>query len=214
MAGNQQQRTPISILAIGDSLTEGYYKYGRAFHPYAKHLTELFDHANIPVNIQQKGVSGERVVPTMINRLRRLLSNGTSYDWIIILGGTNDLADSSKNADIIFQQGLQPMYELCLNHAQKKTKLVAMTVIENTYYSPQRAEDKDRQNLNNMIRNYVANSGEKDRIILVDLDKGIPYHSVTSEKEREEIYDDVVHLTPVGYDRMATLIFDAIKDKL
>ena len=215
MAGNQQQqRTPISILAIGDSLTAGYYKYGRAFHPYAKHLTELFDHANIPVNIQQKGVSGERVVPTMIDRLRRLLSNSTSYDWIIILGGTNDLADSSKNAEIIFQKGLQPMYELCLNHAQKKTKLVVMTVIENTYFSSEHAGDKDRQNLNNMIRNYVANSSEKDRIVLVDLDKGIPYHSLTSEKERKEVYDDVVHLTPVGYDRMATLIFDAIKDKL
>ncbi|UJR37370.1 hypothetical protein I4U23_030078 [Adineta vaga] len=214
MAGNQPQKAPISILAIGDSLTEGYYKYGRAFHPYAKRLTELFESANIPVTIKQQGISGERVVPTMVNRLRRLLNTSAAYDWVIILGGTNDLADSSKTAEKIFNNGLQPMYDMCLNNTQTKTKLAVMTVIENAIFSPVDANDAARQALNNMIRDYVTKSNEQDRIVLVDLDKGIPYHSLNSDKERDEIWDDSIHLTPAGYDRIATLVFDAIQSKL
>ncbi|CAF1005572.1 unnamed protein product [Rotaria sordida] len=209
----QQQQQPLHILAFGDSLTEGYYRYGLAFHPYATHLTNLFDSANIPVKIHQQGVSGERVVPSMVKRLHRLLENNVSYDWIIILGGTNDLG-SSSSAEDIFKKGLEPMYEMCLNRAQSKAKLVAMTVIENAHDSPTHARDKNRQELNRMIRDYVANANDQNRVYLVDLDKGIPYHSVDDNKEREQIWDDTIHLTAAGYDRMATLIFDAIKDRI
>jgi lysophospholipase L1-like esterase len=65
-----------------------------------------------------------------------------------------------------------------------------------------------------MIRDYVANINDQDQVCLVDLDKGIPYHSVSNDEERQRIWDDGLHLTPAGYDRMATLVFDAIKSKL
>jgi lysophospholipase L1-like esterase len=208
----QQQQQSLRILAIGDSLTAGYYNYGLAHHPYAIHLTDLFKSANILVNIDQRGVSGERVVPTMIKRLRSLLNKDASYDWIIILGGTNDLG-SGISAEKIFKEGLEPMYEMCLNHKQAKTKLAVMTVIENAFNSPTNNADKNRQTLNTMIRDYVAKNNNQDRICLVDLDKGIPYHGVNND-EQKQIWDDGLHLTPAGYDRMATLVFDAIKSKL
>lgn len=210
MAEKQQ---PLRILALGDSLTAGYYNHGWGHRPYATHLKDLFESANISVDIDQRGVSGERVVPNMVDRLRNFLKNEPLYDWIIILGGTNDLADEVLG-DKIFKQGLEPMYELCLNHAPTKTKLVAMTVIENSYDIPTNNDDKDRQVLNSMIRDYVAQTNDQERICLVDLDKGIPYHSASNDEERKQIWDDGVHLTPAGYDRMAVLIFDAIKNKL
>ena len=203
----------LRILALGDSLTAGYYDHGRAYHPYAKHLTHLFESANIPAEIDQRGRSGERVVPTMVDRLRYLLEKGAFYDWIIILGGTNDLADEVSGEEI-FKQGLEPMYQMCLNHTQAKINLVVMTVIENSFDSPAEDDDKDRQTLNRMIRDYAAQTNNQDRVCLVDLDKGIPYHSVVSDNERKQIWDDCVHLTPAGYDRMATLVFDAIKTRL
>ncbi|CAF0954648.1 unnamed protein product [Adineta steineri] len=212
MAKEQQQRLPLSILAIGDSLTAGYYNDGWGHHPYATHLTDLLKSINIPVKIDQRGVSGERVVSTMVNRLHSFLEKGTSYDWIIILGGTNDLADS-VSPENIFESGLKPMYEMCLNQSQTKTKLAVMTVIENAYDSPSHNDDKERQELNQMIRDYVANTDKPDRVCLVDLDKGIPFHSMNND-ERLQIWDDNDHLTPAGYDRMATLVFDIIKNKL
>jgi len=209
----QREQKPLRILAFGDSLTAGYYKYGRAYHPYSKHLTYLFESANISVKINEQGESGELVVPTMVNRLRHLLQNDASYDWIIILGGTNDLG-SEVSAERIFKEGLKPMYDMCLNYTPKKIKLAAMTVIEAAYASPTHKVYKDRQELNAMIRDYVANINDQNQVCLVDLDQGIPYHSITTDEERERIWDDGLHLTPTGYDRMATLVFDAIKSKL
>lgn len=204
---------PLNILAFGDSLTAGYYNYGARFHPYASHLTRLFESANIPVKITQQGVSGELVVPSMTNRLRSTLEKDTSYDWIIILGGTNDLGYGFQ-PERIFNEGLEKMYEMCLNYRQGNAKLAAMTVIENAIYAPTKREDQRRQKLNQMIRDYVDKVKEQNRVFLVDLDKGIPYHSLTNNEERQKIWDDSIHLTPAGYDRMATLIFEAIKDEI
>lgn len=207
----EHQHQPVTVLAMGDSLTEGYYSYGRKFHPYAKHLTNLFDLAQLPVKITQLGISGDRVVPSMINRFRRHLEKSPPYDWIIILGGTNDLFDP-KSAKEIFQSGLQPMYELALQNA--KTRLMVMTVFETAIHAPQNPHDAERQALNTMIRDYVANTKHSDRVYLVDLDRQIPYHSITDAAARDQIWDDGVHLTPDGYDRMATLIFETMRIKL
>jgi lysophospholipase L1-like esterase len=201
---------PLRILALGDSLTAGFY--GGAYYPYAIPLAALFKSAKISAKIDQLGVCGEHVVPTMVNRLRSILETNTSYDWIIILGGTNDLG-SEVLAEKIFKEGLEPMYEMCLNHAKAKIKLAAMTVIEISSHPPTGNKDKNRQALNTMIRNYVAKTNKRHRICLVDLDKGIPYHRVINDEERKRIWDDGIHLKPAGYDRMAKLVFDAIKSK-
>ena len=212
-AEGQTKRQPIRILAIGDSLTAGYYNYGCEFHPYAKHLTDLLDSANISVQINEKGNSGELVVPQMLNRLRKILQYDEPYDWVIILGGTNDVC-TRVSAETVFKEGLQPMYEACLNRTDRKMKLAAMTVIENAFNAPTSKDDENRQLLNTMIRDYVAQSKDQDRIFLVDLEKGIPYHSLRDQKEKKRFYDDGLHLTPTGYDLMAKLIFDVIKSKL
>ena len=137
---------PLQILAFGDSLTAGYYNYGQDYHPYAKHLEHLFQLANIPVQIYVQGVSGERVVPNMVERLRSLLEKVVLCDWIIILGGTNDLGNG-LTAEKIFKEGLQPMYEMCLSHTRARIKLAVMTVIENTHYSPTDYGDMNRQSI-------------------------------------------------------------------
>lgn len=212
-AEGQTKQQPLRILAIGDSLTEGYHKSGYEFHPYAKHLTDLLDSAKISVQIKEKGISGERVVPQMLKRFRRILETEESYDWVIILGGTNDVGNRIP-AERIFKEGLQPMYEACLNRTDRKMKLAAMTVIQNAFNAPTSKDDENRQLLNTMIRDYVAQSKDQDRIVLVDLDKGIPYHSLRDATEKKQFWDDGLHLTPAGYDLMAKLIFDVIKSKL
>ncbi|CAF3964048.1 unnamed protein product [Rotaria sordida] len=45
------------------------------------------------------------------------------------------------------------------------------------------AYDKQRKNLNDMIRNYVKNYHDQNRICLIDIDKHINYHSMNDIQE-------------------------------
>lgn len=210
-AAKQQQ--PLRIFAFGDSLTAGCYRYGQAYHPYAINLTRLLESANIPTKIDQQGKNGEFAVQVMPNRLRDHLAKSPSYDWIILLGGTNDIIHRTP-AEKIFREGLQPMYEMCLNHGDGRAKLVILTTPELEFNKLGTANDKERQALNTMIRDYVARNNQQNRLFLVDLDKCIPYHSMTNIEERKTIWDEGIHFNPAGYDRMATYIFDVIKTNL
>ena len=209
----RQKKQPVHILALGDSLTAGYYHGGQAFHPYTKYLNHLFEFAEIPVKIDNKGWSGERVLPHMLDRLPTILAKDASYDWVIILAGTNDIIDRVP-AKKIFKEGIQPMYEMCLNHTGTKIQLALLTVMELSFFEPGTENDKNRQLLNTMIRDYAAHSNNRDRLCLVDLGTIIPFHSINNNEERRKIWDDGVHLTPAGYDRMGALVFDAMKTKL
>ena len=209
------QQPPLRILAIGDSLTAGYYHRGRDYHPYANHLLDLFASVKRPVIVHEKGVNGELVVPSMLRRLEAVLANSSHfpYHWIIIMGGTNDLGRNSL-AKRIFYEGLKPMYDMALRHRTGHTKLAVMTVFENARFSAIDAPEKERQALNEMIRSYAINHKNQDKVCLVDLDKEIPHYDLSDSNKREFIWDDKVHLTPAGYDLMATLVFKAIKEKL
>ncbi|CAF1114303.1 unnamed protein product [Adineta steineri] len=210
-----QSLSSLRFLAIGDSLTAGFTNYGLSFHPYSIQLTNLFSSLNIPITVDEHGVSGEHVVPSMVKRLEKLLSdnNKSYYDWIIILGGTNDLSYNKKGVDI-FNQGLKLMYNMVLENTNQNTKLAVMTVTENGHNSPEHRQDKERQTLNTMIRSFAENCEDKTRICLIDLDKNIPYHSIKDINRRNAIWDDLVHLKAAGYDQMGKFIFEEISKKI
>ena len=86
------------ILCFGDSLTEGYtFQESGEFHPYSIRLRQLLEESQCgqvlgeELVVDTEGVSGERVVPSMTSRLDGLLRGSQRYDWVLILGGTNDL---------------------------------------------------------------------------------------------------------------------------
>ena len=60
--------------------------------------------------------------------------------------------------------------------------------------------------MNALIR-ADADEGKSGRrgIYVFDLHKAIPYHSM-SRREQEEIWDDGLHFTPEGYERMGELV--------
>ncbi|CAF2951003.1 unnamed protein product, partial [Rotaria sp. Silwood2] len=168
-----------------------------------------------PITVDQKGIPGECVVPSMINRIENLLftEKPPHYDWIIVLGGINDLA-YKRSAETIFNQGLKQIYDMILQRKNLNIKLSVMTIIENGFYAPESTYDKQRQILNDMIRNYVKNCQDQNRICLIDIDKYINYHSNKDINQRDTIWDDYVHLTPDGYDLMGKIIFEEIFNKI
>lgn len=90
----------LKILCFGDSLTAGYTMRGAAEYPYAEflqlYLTRLFP--STAFTVDASGKAGDRVVGPSSRFLSRIgtrfakaVPEGGPYDWVIILGGTNDL---------------------------------------------------------------------------------------------------------------------------
>jgi lysophospholipase L1-like esterase len=85
----------LQILCFGDSLTAGYTSYGGEHYPYAdslrKGLEHMFSSSNVKVEVA--GLSGDQVQGQYLQRIQEKCptDKGRLYDWILIMGGTNDL---------------------------------------------------------------------------------------------------------------------------
>eukprot|EP00794_Sanderia_malayensis_P008112 gene8112-8981_t len=205
---NDLEDTEKRVLCIGDSITEGYHKGGFAFHPYTKKLHELLNAENntITYDVYNEGVSGECVFVSMLERMPHLLQKYKPLDLVVILGGTNDLMHTNcTDAGQLFNN-IKKLHEMA--HAAH-VKTVALTIPDaNAPAMPmwQKRESMWKET-NEKIREYAD---KRDDVILCDLAEELPYRTMTDD-ERAKYWDDNLHYTPHGYDKMAELIYDAIQ---
>ena len=213
----------VRILCFGDSLTFGLTNGWP--HPYTTKLQEYFNFREQKrprsqsilhhVQLSNAGRSGDKVQQEMLSRLQGILQGATKYDWVIILGGTNDLfgmrsiwAENNKVKDehLIFNAITQ------LHRAAHKTgaRTVAMTIpaLQCEVNRKRRISVimEVRLKVNEMIRNFVKHSGGK--VILADLDKKMPL------SRDQMLCGDGVHLTASAYDNMAYIIYQSIYKEL
>jgi len=204
MASNIRLR----ILAFGASLTEGYYSDGSLFHPYTIRLSQLLRSLFNTVDIDNAGVSGEAVLSTtMLPRLQRLLSSTINkYDWVLILAGTNDTMRDQQKASRVFDG-----YKLLINECHKHESRVLCMTLPETMYPRESPYDRERQEFNRLLKEELI--PENNNIVILDIDRLLPQHSL-SPNEHKQIWDDGVHLTPQGYDRLGELIYEKLKSYL
>lgn len=106
MAESEALPKSLRILCFGDSLTAGFTKNGEEHHPYADHLRAGLQHTRFvsDVKIDVAGFSGDTVVQGLyVRRMKRSceVAGDNPYDWIIVMGGTNDLA-WGEHPDVIY----------------------------------------------------------------------------------------------------------------
>ena len=85
----------LRVLCFGDSLTAGYTKYGYEHYPYADHLRVGLQHmlSSSDIQVEVAGLSGDQVQGQYLNRIKAKcpITEERRYDWVIVMGGTNDL---------------------------------------------------------------------------------------------------------------------------
>ena len=215
----------LKILCFGDSLTAGYNHHGKAFAPYCQPMQSMLtSRTHIPVRADVKGIVGEMTHKQMTQRLPLVLGNATfQYDWIVILGGTNDILHVKNFADDEeFLNQLENVWQPRITKDIEKlhsisyrygAHTVLLTVPENAIelwpeYKPLM---KMRNKINNALKRFAYLSN--GQTVLCDVATKVPRHSLGPAQEAA-MWDDHLHMTPKGYGKMARVVSDCLEPYL
>ena len=226
---NQDQkqiyRVRRNILCFGDSITKGYTGRGKPFHPYSIHLSKLLNGIghSVHYDVTTSGKMREMAHGSMNQRLPMVLGNNTKLDWVIILGGTNDVAhvknfgdDDSFMGQLVkvwsprIVKDIENLHETAHRYG---ARTVLVTIPESAYesWSKFRILLYMRNAINAQLRQYASQS--QGQTILCDMARAIPRMSMSPDMQAR-IWSDHLHLTAYGYDLLAQFIYKCIKPHL
>ena len=218
-------QTPLmNVLCFGDSLTSGYYNHGRGKHPYSIRLNQLLNPGGAHrYAIVTRGVIGEMAHGSMTKRLPKVLNEGTRFDWVLILGGTNDVAhvknfgdDEEFTSQLIsvwspkIVKDIKQLHEIARQYG---ARTVLMTIPETAYelWPEFRSIRNMRLSVNAALRQYATQV--RDTTVLCDLAIKLP-RSTLSKELRKVYWNDHIHMNPIGYNKMADIIEQCIRPYL
>jgi len=193
----------MKIVAMGDSLTVGETGFafpgsGESVVPYPKCLELLAGeylrslHSEAKVRVLNRGISGELTS----GMLGRFVSDvvDEKADYVIILGGTNDIGWDSETASIA--HNLTSMYDLALKNSIGPVACSVPSILGFDELIP------PRLHLNSLIHTEA----EKRRMPFVDI------FAATADPRNNRLLEDYsgdgLHLNSKGYERMGKYLFD------
>ena len=192
----------VIIVALGDSLTvgetgfgssdsDGSLSYPRCLEMLAKqHLTSV--QSSLELNVLNRGVNGD-LTSGMLERFPRAVIDEQA-DYVIILGGTNDIGWGLDPAAIT--HNLTIMYDQAMDQGIVPVACSVPSILGLDELIPPRIS------LNRMI----STEAEKRKVAFVDV------FAATADRETkrliEEYSADGLHLTPKGYQQIGRCIFD------
>lgn len=199
----------MKVLCIGDSLTAGYIDGYQDHAPYTRRLDQLLDHS---VTLTNAGVDGD-TVHEIQRRLRLLLQD--HYDVVVLLGGTNDLGgimglfDPMETDDAVSCISFAGIYDLIMGSTTKA--LIQLTVPFNAFdrLDPQSRDQKEA--LNRQIQQAVC----PKKMVLDINHPALGFNHLEMTEQANAIYfQDSLHYTAKGYERMAECVFLALSPVL
>jgi len=204
---------PRKVLAYGDSLTAGFYHFGRRFAPYGAALAEALGQTGVAVEVWVCGLSGLTVadfvrdiqqdsVTCVCGRtgegLAHILHTRGPFDLVLIMGGTNDLANASVTPQRI-AANLQKLHTTCHDVG---TCSVVLSVPPNANVVQQGSKSEAYvrrwQSVNSLMHEWATaggagGDGRVGVLLHVDVESIVPYVRGAPEWEV-----DGLHLSAEG----------------
>ncbi|KAK2565715.1 hypothetical protein P5673_010891 [Acropora cervicornis] len=189
----------ISILALGDSLTNGFHSEDKSHTPYAKTLESLLNKDKHDCYILETIAKDGKI----------------KYSWVIILAGTNDIIHNSHTYNRrAWDIALEHIIDLHISSHRFGAKTMAVTIpemdCEESDKLPCKRTRLERNYINEKLRHYAKTN---DFTILCDLANKFPRYSL-SNKERERFWEEGLHMRPAGYKRMAEIIYEDLSEHI
>ena len=199
MYGKARMNPKHVIIAVGDSMSEGYLPNDPTKHPYTKRLQKKLNTAvnHSRFEVQNEAFGGTCVFKELVEKLPDILSKEKAkVDLVIVLGGAEDIVNSCPLV------GDQMIKLHRIIHRAGLSSLVATI--------PVRSDDTAkiefaRHKANTKLRTFAGE--HKGNTLLCDL----------ADKEalsRAKYWHDSIHPTEKGYDKMAAYLFRTIKPEL
>ncbi|KAL8715568.1 MAG: hypothetical protein Q9220_000904 [cf. Caloplaca sp. 1 TL-2023] len=197
----------LRILCFGDSLTAGYSSYGMEHYPYAEQVEGRLKEAlpETQTTVDVSGLSGDRVIAgSYLRRMQGMCEKAKDapYDWIIILGGTNDLGWSERPDKVyegLISSSAEKVWKVAL---ETGANVLALSVLEAEHTSGGIVQR--RNELNDLITRH-----SEDRLSIhrhsMDMCEAVPFFDM-DEETRKRIWDDGLHLKKGGYEMMGNAI--------
>jgi len=190
----------MKIVALGDSLTVGETGFSDSDESvsYPKYLETLTKQhltsgqSGVEVNVLNRGINGD-LTSGMLERFSRDVVDEKA-DYVVILGGTNDLGWGFDPA--IIAHNLTTMYDTALNKGIAPVACSVPSILGFDALIPPRLQ------LNRMIRTEA----EKRSVPFVD------FFTATADPQTNRLSEDYsadgLHLNTKGYQQMGKYIFD------
>ncbi|XP_029211235.2 uncharacterized protein LOC114975265 isoform X1 [Acropora millepora] len=206
----------MSILALGDSLTNGFHSDDKSHTPYAKTLESLLNKDKHNCYILETTAKDGAEAHEMSAWLQTHLKNRkVKYSWVIILAGTNDIIHNSHSHNRrAWDIALEHIIDLHISSHRFGAKTMAVTIpemdCEESDKPPCKRTRLERNYINEKLRHYAKTN---DFTILCDLANKFPRYSL-SNKERERFWEEGLHMRPAGYKRMAEIIYKDLSEQI
>jgi lysophospholipase L1-like esterase len=204
-----------SVVAIGDSITDGYGATTDGNDRWTDALSARLRAAGMPdIGVVNAGIGGGRLLrdglgPNLVSRFERDVLARAGVTHAIVMIGVNDLAVQHRNQEDTPAARLQLLDELKGAHRQLVERAHARGVCVlgatitpyagSAYYKPNADNERDRQTYNGWIRNAGVFDG------VVDFDAAL--RDPARPDQLLKAYDnDGLHPTLAGYKAMADAV--------
>ena len=205
----------MKFLAFGDSLTAGYHRQGTAFAPWAPLLCRLLgatdcDHVGFSGFTTRQLIdcmdlkSTPDVVPRSWPGLRHKLRISGPYDVVLILAGTNDLADQVTPAQLVRNTSI---LHAAAHAAGAKT--VCMSIPESHAATKVTWLRKLREESNAAIKAWAL-SQPREKVHYADVAQIVPWDDEATMAGLWEM--DGLHMSAKGYEQFGRGLAPLIRD--
>eukprot|EP00274_Cyanoptyche_gloeocystis_P000766 CAMPEP_0196656972 /NCGR_PEP_ID=MMETSP1086-20130531/20822_1 /TAXON_ID=77921 /ORGANISM="Cyanoptyche gloeocystis , Strain SAG4.97" /LENGTH=187 /DNA_ID=CAMNT_0041989927 /DNA_START=130 /DNA_END=693 /DNA_ORIENTATION=- len=185
---------------------------GSRFQPYTVRLRGLLEGRFGPekkFQVVTEGIPGDMALDMPIRleeSLERAATLGYKYQWALFLGGTNDMMQGVPAHDIA--SSLATLHRTAYAHG---ARTVAITIPECSFEDDEPHITALRTAVNDHMRRFADESN--GATLLLDLAALIPWASMPPD-ERRTLWDDGVHFSAAGYDRIGTLLYEVLKNHI